>query len=440
LSQYIATVGNTNSLDDGNVANQVAGIVAAVTASATSSLAWNSATAYAVNQFVTYNGLLYVALAGSTNSVPPSTNWLEHAAGLLSLSVAGNTNVALTQIQSVYRILSFTGTLTGSITVNATAGEPRVWTVFNNTTGAFMLTAGVTGGTGISVPQGYAQTLWTDGTNVYPAGLAVSLTGVFVASTAAPFTTTTQVATMAAVYAAQAAVQGARNKLRIVATGVNNYGATITANAIELYNPTTGSYLTVRAVNTGIAINTSGIGGLSTGTLAASTFYYAYVAYNPTTATTAAFADPSSTVPTLPVGYTFYAYVGDIGTDSSGNKYLYNTIQTDRRVTYVTTTSSNTATLRSITALGSGLVTVAGVIIPINATAIDVQGFCPSTTNNAYFQVGPNTNNPNVLNFTIGASGYVSGFLSKLIPLENTQIYTTTSAGSVSCLGWEAGL
>lgn len=93
-------------------------------------------------------------------------------AGTISLSVAGSSNVTLTQAdggadQSRNTHYIFTGALTGNITVFWPV-YCRAFSVFNNTSGAFTLTVAVTGtpGTTVAVPQGSTMYLVSDGTNI----------------------------------------------------------------------------------------------------------------------------------------------------------------------------------------------------------------------------------------------------------------------------------
>jgi len=60
-------------------------------------------------------------------------------------------------------------------------------------------------------------------------------------------------------------------------------------------------------------------GGLDTGSKANSTWYYSYAIYNPAANIADAIFSTSNAAPTLPTGYTKYAYLGAIRTDSSGN-------------------------------------------------------------------------------------------------------------------------
>lgn len=87
-------------------------------------------------------------------------------AGEVSISVAGNTNVTLTQAQANNQIITFTGVLTGNITVFVPAA-PRAFFFYNNTSGAFTLTVSTPTGTGVEVNQGGRSVLVCDGVNIF---------------------------------------------------------------------------------------------------------------------------------------------------------------------------------------------------------------------------------------------------------------------------------
>lgn len=87
--------------------------------------------------------------------------------GILSKSVAGSANVDLTQTETENGILLFTGALTGNIEVHPVQSRSGyVWSIFNNTTGAFTLTFKPSGATGIVIPRGVCTRVYFDGTNV----------------------------------------------------------------------------------------------------------------------------------------------------------------------------------------------------------------------------------------------------------------------------------
>ena len=74
-------------------------------------------------------------------------------AGRLSLSVAGSGDATLTTAQARNAIHEYTGTLTGNISV-IVPNKNKLYTVFNNTAGAFTLTVKTSAGSGIAVTQG----------------------------------------------------------------------------------------------------------------------------------------------------------------------------------------------------------------------------------------------------------------------------------------------
>lgn len=86
-------------------------------------------------------------------------------AGVLSKSVAGSSDVTLTAAEAVNAIHSYTGTLTGNISVIVPATE-KLYLISNATAGAFTLTVKPSGASGIVVTQGQKRWLYCDGTNV----------------------------------------------------------------------------------------------------------------------------------------------------------------------------------------------------------------------------------------------------------------------------------
>jgi hypothetical protein len=72
------------------------------------------------------------------------------------------------------------------------------------------------------------------------------------------------------------------------------------------------------------ALTIAGLNGLSTGALAASTAYYGYLIYNPTTLVWGALLDVAYPIPSaLPSGFTFYAAVTAFRTDANKNIIPY---------------------------------------------------------------------------------------------------------------------
>lgn len=88
---------------------------------------------------------------------------------VLSKSVAGAVDVALTADEQRRKIIILTGALTGNISVTVDA-TPWGWTVYNNTTGAYTLTFKVLGQSGVKIPQKRQALLYCDGADVMFAG------------------------------------------------------------------------------------------------------------------------------------------------------------------------------------------------------------------------------------------------------------------------------
>lgn len=92
--------------------------------------------------------------------------------GMLTKSVAGNSDVTLTAVEAGNGLLKLTGVLTGNINVIVPTSPTRSWLVNNQTTGAYTLTVKTASGTGVIVAQTGETTVYTDGVNVcYNSGI-----------------------------------------------------------------------------------------------------------------------------------------------------------------------------------------------------------------------------------------------------------------------------
>ncbi|MGC8517898.1 MAG: hypothetical protein ACP5P4_05135 [Steroidobacteraceae bacterium] len=110
--------------------------------------------------------------AGNSNNpdttAAASSGWAPLVAyGTVTVSGLAATNVTLTAPQAAMEQIVFTGTLTANIQVIFPTWVKR-WTVINNTTGAFSLTAITPSGTGVIVPQvaGGGLLVYGDGANI----------------------------------------------------------------------------------------------------------------------------------------------------------------------------------------------------------------------------------------------------------------------------------
>lgn len=86
----------------------------------------------------------------------------------------------------------------------------------------------------------------------------------------------------------------------------------------------------LRAITTSypltIDITLSGAGGLDTGAEAASTWYYIWAIYNPSTDTISGMLSTSSSNPTMPAGYSYKALLGAVYNDSGSNFLRFNQV------------------------------------------------------------------------------------------------------------------
>lgn len=131
------------------------------------------------------NDFASVALTGTSTAPTPAsgdnsttisnTAFVFNATdGLSSISVAGNTDVTLSQAQYGTAILNLTGALTGNINLKFPQ-QTGQWVVANNSSGAFAITGKTTAaGTPatVTLPQGSAVLVYSDGTNMYLASSA----------------------------------------------------------------------------------------------------------------------------------------------------------------------------------------------------------------------------------------------------------------------------
>ena len=238
----------------------------------------------------------------------------------------------------------------------------------------------------------------------------------------------------------------------------SNTAAIITAAYLTAVNAS-GATIALSGVNITVATGTSGVGGLDTGSLAASTWYYLYAIYNGTTVSSLmSLQSPFSvTAPTLPSGYTYWAYAGPVRTDSSKN--LYRTLQSKSRVTYVYTAGTNTAQLP---VFAGSSIPVGNVSTPLWA-AVSVSPFVAPTAGVAYIQVFGSTNtasgiivapnnastwgysasqSPQVYFIYLNTSDPINT-LDVSIPLETTNIYWASNVAGwsqLSARGYEESL
>lgn len=397
--------------------------------------------------------------------------------------------------------LNFHYPVSGTITRNITVVWSSVggyYDVFNNSSGAFSITATVSGstGSGVVTPQGGHVSILSDGfygSNVmYPASdaftniVATSLTAAstvtaldFVATgtgaNTQPIGTTAQRPTAAAglvrynsdladfevsdpnnwrpVAVAQPIASGVRN----LAIGNSSLGGTnaltqvgVAADAITV--ETTGG-VAYRSSALSLTIKSSVVGanGIDVGGLGNTTSYGIWTIYSSTGNAYAGLLSASFSAPTMPAGYNAKARIGSIPTN--GSAHFQNIIQQGRSGQYVVVAGSTTAHLPILASGAAGnlvgpvwaAISLTNLVPP---TASRVMGSVGATNsdsvaamaapNNSYGIITGSSNPPPTGINTSGANFWTPfNFM-----LESANIYwiSNSANGVITLLGWEDNL
>jgi len=197
----------------------------------------------------------------------------------------------------------------------------------------------------------------------------------------------------------------------------------------------------VEVVSSSISTATTGLNGLDSGTVAASTWYAVWVVSNGTI--TGAVLSLSGTAPNAAITstYPYIARVGWVRTNSSG--YLVATIQKGRRAQYIVGGPNLSAlpTMASGTATAGTAIAV-GAFVPTTATFISV--IVQETSGSLTATLAPNASyaqSPSIGGQWVQFSGFgVTSTCPVTMMLESTNIYwgtTGTGTGYVFVTGWE---
>lgn len=242
-------------------------------------------------------------------------------------------------------------------------------------------------------------------------------------------------------------VAGAALNLKLSSTGLNSV-VLVTADEI-IVESASGQYQTLRSVSVSPSFATAGVNGLDVGAANSqtiSTWYDVWVIWNGST--TAGLLSLSSSVPTMPAGYTHRAFVTQVRTDANpSNKFPLSFYQVDKDVSYKVASGSNVPTLPGLT---SGVVGVYGTslasvgisaVVPPKATKVRVS--CgSSTTTTVGVLVAPNGSYSAALGATstppLGTSGSnaLQVFSGEII-LEGPNLFIAAQNQTYSCIvGW----
>ena len=109
---------------------------------------------------------------GSTTN----TNWtlIEQAVAGVQTITMSNSNYTLTNLNGVSdearnMVLVVTGTNSGIYQIVAPLNQPKMYVIYNNTTGGYAITIGASSGSIVTIPNGVTAQVYTDGTNFYSA-------------------------------------------------------------------------------------------------------------------------------------------------------------------------------------------------------------------------------------------------------------------------------
>ena len=241
-----------------------------------------------------------------------NTNWtlIEQAVAGVQSIVMANANYTLTNLNGVSdearnMVLVVTGTNSGIYQIVAPLNQPKMYVVYNNTTGGYAITIGASSGSIVTIPNGVTAQVYTDGTNFYSAqtgsagnfnvngtltasgitdtgalsasSLTVSgatslatgsISGIMTAPTASTGTNTTQIATTAFVATATGSLgtMASQNANNVAITGGTINGVTGTNSGMTVgtaTNATTAVNIsgTVAAANGGTGLTSAGTSG-----------------------------------------------------------------------------------------------------------------------------------------------------------------------------------
>ncbi|WP_186260356.1 hypothetical protein [Burkholderia gladioli] len=269
-------------------------------------------------------------------------------------SVAGltNANLTLTPAQASKSRITFAGALTGNVSIVFPVWT-KEWTIVNNTTGAFTLTATTAGGAGVVLPAGQSR-ITGDGTNIVqlPESVGHASTG-----------------TQAAQLGQIAVIGNARGVIASLSAAATSI--TYTATAITAKAAIDGISAILTGYTQTLNLATVGAGGMDAGSAPASGYVGIYAIYNPATNTQSILATNATTaaVPeqyggtNAPAGFTHSQLLGIWPTNGSGQ--LVVGAQRDRLFTFIPLSAlTATSVIPTPTALNIS------TIVPKNASAV----------------------------------------------------------------------
>lgn len=293
------------------------------------------------------DGNVYISLIADNTDVPPSSNWqiANAGTGIPENAEAGSTYAPDAGDSGKIIVRSDSGSnMTDTLPGTAGALGASWYAYYGNSDASGIVTVGV--GSGGTIAVGKQAT--ANKFNVAPGDmwLVISLgSGNYIANRIAS----------AVLHAAP--VKSSYSNLSIQWT--SNTGISLTADEI-IVEDSSGDTRKISSASFAINTATSGVGGMSSGPIAASTPYYLHAVLNPATGAKGAILDVSKTAPTLPTGFTMWAWLGFDYSDASS--HLLGFQQKDNEWQYIVGENQATAAI-----LASG--TAGSVTTPTYASA-----------------------------------------------------------------------
>lgn len=223
---------------------------------------------------------------------------------------------------------------------------------------------------------------------------------------------------------------------------------TMAATSAIVYDSSNNTKV-VRTVSGTINCATTGANGLDAGSLANNTWYYGYIIYNASTATTALLASTSATAPTLPSGYTYAtkactAFLTNgsaqiIGFKQIGADWQYvvgSNLSASRLLASGASGSPTTPTWTS-TSVSSFVPTAIASKIKLYLNDVTGSNSAGAAPNNSYGVYNSATNAPPMITSPASVSSTLGEFV-----LESTNIYYYSGAadGYLYCMGFTINL
>lgn len=235
---------------------------------------------------------------------------------------------------------------------------------------------------------------------------------------------------------------------KLAAVWASNTTASMSADAV-IVQDSSGNTRRLTSYSQTVNSATSGAGGLDTGSVAASTWYYLYAIYNPATNTQSILMSASATAPTLPSGYTFAsgslsAVLTDgsahfIGFKQIGNKWQYvlgNNLSSLPQMASGTSGSVSTPTWTSLGVGGYVPTAIAETIKLVVYGGSGGTGLIICAPNNSYGAYTSSSNPPPVIVYPDTSAGVDTSLCDFVLESSNIYWASNESTNAIYCMGF----